>query len=138
MDLKHENGDPMFNAISISLICDACRKNGLTDCPHNEHEVPEWKQDKRRGALVRSIMSSDKTMYMRENAGVVAKTENNAFHLGSIDVLLNTSYRMQYLGSTKPPVFVCVDTAGGGGSCTAVISGIYTKSHTLLVRVITN
>ncbi len=25
MDLKHANGDPMFNALAITLMCDKCR-----------------------------------------------------------------------------------------------------------------
>ena len=26
MELKHENGEPMFNSISISLMCAACKR----------------------------------------------------------------------------------------------------------------
>jgi len=65
MDLKHANGDPMFNALAITLMCDKCRLAGLLECPHMEHEVPHWKKDKKRGALVKEIMSSDKSLYLR-------------------------------------------------------------------------
>jgi len=137
MSMKHENGDPMFNAISVTLMCDACRKANLLECPHMAHEVPHWKRDKKRGRLVQSIMSSDKKMYLRENAGVVAASTNNAFHIESIDTLLNKeSYDIASFGNVRAPVFVCIDTAGGGASCTAVCSGIYTKSHTLVVSYI--
>jgi hypothetical protein len=31
MELKYESGEPMFNAIAITLMCEACKKVGLTD-----------------------------------------------------------------------------------------------------------
>ena len=39
MEMKHDNGEPMFNAISVSLMCEACRKAGLMECPHMAHEA---------------------------------------------------------------------------------------------------
>jgi hypothetical protein len=42
MDMKDSNGEPMFNALAITLMCDACRLAGLLECPHMEHEVPHW------------------------------------------------------------------------------------------------
>jgi len=134
MNMKHDDGEPMFNAISVTLMCDTCRKANLLECPHMAHEVPHWKRDKKRGRLVQSIMASDKKMYLRENAGVVSSSTNHAFHLQSIDSLLNRQdYDIRQHGNVRPPVFVCIDTAGGGASCTAVCSGMYTKSHQLLV-----
>ena len=44
---------------------------GLLECPHMEHEVPHWKRDKKRGALVQSIMASDRTMYLRQEGAPV-------------------------------------------------------------------
>lgn len=134
MSMTHQDGSPMFNTISITLMCDACRKARLLECPHLAHEIPAWKRDKKRGRLVQSIMAGDKKMYLRENAGVVSASTNNAFHIESIDALLNKeTYDIARFGNVRPPVFVCIDTAGGGASCTAVCSGIYTKSHSLLV-----
>lgn len=70
-----------------------------------------------------------------ENAGVVASSNNNAFYVPSIDTLMNkNAYDIGASGNIRPPVFVCIDTAGGGASCTAVCSGVYTKSHSLVVR----
>ena len=136
MEMKHDTGEPMFNSISVTLMCDKCRKANLLECPHMEHEIPHWKRDKKRSRLVQSIMQNDKAMYLRENAGVVSKSDNHAFHLGSIDTFLNTTYDVRCLGNLRAPVFVCIDTAGGGSSCTAICSGIYTKSHSLLVRIL--
>jgi hypothetical protein len=134
MSMAHEDGEPMFNAISVTLMCDACRKNNLLECPHMAHEVPHWKRDKKRGRLVQSIMSSDKKMYLRENAGVVATSTNNAFYAQGVDTLLNREpFNAAKLGGLRFPVFVCIDTAGGGASCTAVCSGVYTKTHGLVV-----
>lgn len=79
-------------------------------------------------------MGGDRRLYLRENQGVVSSSTNNAFHIESIDTLLNKeTYDIARFGNVRPPVFVCIDTAGGGASCTAVCSGVYTKSHTLLV-----
>lgn len=134
MAMKHDNGDPMFNTISVTLMCDACRKANLLECPHMAHEVPHWKRDKKRGRLVQSIMASNKALYLRENAGVVSSSNNSAFELKYIDDLLNREpYNVTKNGCLRPPVFVCIDTAGGGASCTAVCSGMYTTSHGLVV-----
>ena len=134
MNLKYDIGDAMFNSISITLMCEACRKANLLERPHMEHEIPHWKRDKKRQKLVQGIMSSDKKMYLRENAGVVSKAENSAFDIPSVDAFLLTEYDLQDVGNYKAPVFVCIDTAGGGASCTAICSGIYTKNHSLVVR----
>ena len=42
MELKHDNGDTMFNAISVTLMCEACKKAGALECAHCEHEIPPW------------------------------------------------------------------------------------------------
>lgn len=34
MDLKHDDGSPMFNSMAITLMCDKCRVAGLLECPH--------------------------------------------------------------------------------------------------------
>lgn len=127
------SGDPMFNAISVTLMCDACRQKGLLECPHNEHEIPHWKRDKKRSKLVQSIMSKDKAMYLRENAGLVGKQENNAFSLDAVDLLSISTYKILSAMDIRAPIFVCIDTAGGGSSCTAVCAGIFTPSHSLVV-----
>jgi hypothetical protein len=127
------SGDPMFNAISVTLMCDACRQKGLLECPHNEHEIPHWKRDKKRSKLVQSIMSKDKAMYLRENAGLVGKQENNAFSLDAVDLLSISTYKFLSASDIRAPIFVCIDTAGGGSSCTAVCAGIFTPSHSLVV-----
>lgn len=115
-------------------MCEACKKKGALECPHNQHEIPHWKRDKKRGKLVQSIMSTDKTMYLRENAGVVAKQENNAFSLDGVDILSSSTFEFHSAIDIKAPVFTCIDTAGGGSSCTAVCTGIFTPSHSLVVR----
>ena len=114
MDLKHADGTPMFNSLAITLMCDKCRVANLLECPHMEHEIPHWKRDKKRGALVQSIMSSDRALYLRENAGVITKAENTAFHHPSVDSLLATSYNLELSGNIRMPVFIAIDTAGGG------------------------
>ena len=133
MDLKHDNGDPMFNSIAISLICEECRKQKKLECPHMEHEIPHWKRDKKRSRMVQKIMENDPALYLRENAGVVQKLDNHAFHVSSIDELLKTDFDYEKTAGGIKAIFVCVDTAGGGASCTAVCTGFYTPSHSLVV-----
>ena len=138
MDLKYENGDPMFNSVNVSLMCEACKKKGALECPHNQHEIPHWKRDKKRSKLVQSIMKTDKTMYLRENAGVVAKQENNAFSIDGVNLLSDSTYSFFSAADINGPLFTCIDTAGGGSSCTAVCSGVFTASLSLVVSAITS
>jgi hypothetical protein len=122
----------MFNTIRISLICEACRLAGNMDCPHNKHEIPPWKRDQKRARLVEGVMQSDVALHMRENAGVVQKQNNTAFNVSNVESLLLSQH-----DNTKHEhvenIFVCIDTAGGGSSCTAMCCGYFTKNYSLVI-----
>ena len=122
----------MFNAIRISLICDACRANGVIDCPHNKNEIPPWKRDQTRSKLVEGIMQTDIALHMRENAGVVQKQNTSAFNVLNVESLLASEYD-NTTEDFVANIFVCIDTAGGGSSCTAMCVGYYTKAFNLVV-----
>ena len=79
---KKPNGDPLFNAVEVRLLCDKCKEEGKLECPHVV-ELPPWKTSERQD-LVRSLMSSDKAMYLREQLGIVTSGKSCAFHVPSI------------------------------------------------------
>ena len=122
----------MFNTIRISLICEKCRLAGISDCPHNKHEIPPWKRDQKRARLVEGVMRSDVALHMRENAGVVQTQNNSAFNALNVESLLSSQYdNSKY--EHVPNIFVCIDTAGGGSSCTAMCVGFFSKSYSLVI-----
>lgn len=108
------------------------QRAGKMECPHSEHEIPPWKRDKKRARLVQQIMSTDKALYLRENAGVVQKLDNTAFQHADIEAVF-AEPEIDVTAETANTIFVCIDTAGGGQSCTAVCTGFYTKSHKLIL-----
>lgn len=77
-------------------------------------------------------MSSDRALYLRENAGVVQTLDNRAFDAKAVDAAFEEPpYRVA--GQLPQVVFVCIDTAGGGQSCTAVCTGFYTSRQLVLL-----
>ena len=133
MDLKYpDTGKPMFNSIRISLICDECRAKAIVNCPHNTNEIPPWKRDEQRSKLVEGVMRTDVALHMRENAGVVQKQNTSAFNVQNVETLLLSEFdndNTDYVSN----IFICLDTAGGGSSCTAMCVGYYTASYKLVV-----
>ena len=42
-DVKDSNGAPIFEQMSISLVCEACMKTDHPErCTHKNHELPRW------------------------------------------------------------------------------------------------
>ena len=65
LELTQSDGvTPLFNVISVSLICDECKqkdlKNQLT-CPHRQNEIPPWKTEQRQ-SLVKKLLENDPEM----------------------------------------------------------------------------
>ena len=44
---KKPDGEPLFNVVTIRLLCDVCEKAGVMHCPHNA-DVPPWKSSERQ------------------------------------------------------------------------------------------
>ena len=41
------DGSPLFNVVTIRLLCEDCEKAGRMQCPHNV-DVPPWKSSERQ------------------------------------------------------------------------------------------
>lgn len=117
MSLVDDTGRKVFRSLEISLVCDACRAAGVSDCPHTAHEVPPWKRDAGRESMVKAIMSADPVLYMRENKGVVSASSNNAFDRDAVDRLCDPANGQVYgPEASTGRVYVCIDPNGGGES----------------------
>ena len=77
-------------------------------------------------------MSTDRALYLRENAGVVQSLDNRAFNPTYVDAVFNEA-NIEVDKNTPKEVFVCIDTAGGGQSCTAVCTGFYTNRQMVVL-----
>jgi len=55
VESKKPDGDPLFNVVTIRLLCDACEKAGKTECPHNT-DIPPWKSSERQVFLPACII----------------------------------------------------------------------------------
>lgn len=128
---KKPNGKPMFNVLEISLLCDACKAEGKTTCPHSS-ELPPWKTGERQ-EMVKALMS-DSAMYLREQMGIITTNDSSAF--GKADVVRAFTPENRVVPSvvSHKTVFVCIDPCGGGASGLAIVAGGFTPSDTLVVR----
>jgi hypothetical protein len=134
-EMKQEDGKtPLFNVITISLICEECAAKdmqGQITCPHKQNEIPPWKTE-RRQALVRKLLESNPELYKREQLGVITGNNNNAFPAQGISRFEATSAEHAL---TIDVLFCCIDPAGGGSSCAAVLSGyLYDGRSKVMVR----
>ena len=81
-EMKQEDGKtPLFNVITISLICEECAGKdlqGQITCPHKQNEIPPWKTQRRQD-LVKKLLESNPEMYKREQLGVITGSANCAF-----------------------------------------------------------
>lgn len=130
LDMKKPSGDLLFNQLTISLLCDACLAAGLMSCPHR-NALPAWKSGERQ-EVIASLMAGDKAMFMRENLGIITKTDNSAFERASIDRLWARKFS---LASAAAPqfVYVCIDPCGGGVSAMALAACFFTPSNHLVI-----
>lgn len=80
-------------------------------------------------------MSNDKAMYMRENLGIVTRSESHAFTPAFVD-RLNTPSNWFHTRTapTLRVAYVCIDPCGGGPSAMAAVAGFYTSTGHLVVR----
>jgi len=130
LDMKKPNGDPLFNQLTISLLCDTCLAAGAMTCPHR-NALPAWKSGERQ-EVIANIMAGDKAMYMRENLGIITRSDNSAFDRASIDRLYTRTFNL--VGASAPPyVYVCIDPCGGGLSAMALAACFFTPSNHLVI-----
>ncbi len=140
-ELKDPLGEPLFETIQISLVCDDCLKTDHPElCTHKLAEMPRWLSSAKM-EVVKSLLSDDPAMLLRESMGVGADSTNKAFHAADINALLKRAgmgiYRdaIEYNDRDNTNhVVVAVDPAGGGASAFAVASVCQQPNGSIVVR----
>ena len=130
LDMKRPDGTKLFNAMSITLLCEACEKAGKLECPH-VNVLPAWKSGERQ-ELIASLMANDRAMYIQENLGIIVRRDNAAFDKASLDRFQATRYSL--VTSPAPRfLYVCIDPAGGGPSALALVACFYSTAGHLII-----
>ena len=159
-ELKDEIGKPLFETISISLVCgthclllqccriqysplarschaDDCMKTEHPEaCTHKLSEMPRWLSSKKL-EVVKQLLADDPAMLLRESLGVGSDATQRAFSSTDITAFFaraKTSLGGMYSYNRAPPVLVAVDPAGGGASAFAVASCVQLATGGLMVR----
>jgi hypothetical protein len=133
---KKPNGSSLFKNLQIQLICNKCRSEKKLDCPHNANNLPRWKSAARND-LVKELMSGNRDMWLREQAGVITTKDTSAFDRPSVEKAFADENRwglMRFVPDDNT-LFVSIDPAGGGFSQTAITAAgidVNTKCFVLI------
>ena len=78
-ELKDSIGKPLFETISISLVCDECLKTDTPEkCTHRLAEMPRWLSSQKM-EVVKSLLSddpvSDAMLDVRNEGAICSKEE---------------------------------------------------------------
>ena len=132
LEMKKPNGELLFNVLQITLLCDACQKEGKIECPH-KNELPAWKSGERQ-EMIASLMANDRNLYIQENLGIVVKRDASAFEKIAVDRFADPAgFFTVALAPSPPVVYVCIDPAGGGPSCMALVACFFTGGGQLII-----
>lgn len=127
LEHKTPNGKPLFNTFQFSLVCEACLKTDFPErCTHRMHTLPRW-LDAGRIEVIKTILSEDPAMFLRETMGISMDGTTRAFPEAHIEAFKNRP-RIHVSGS-QSNVFVAIDPAGGGASAFAICSLIYDRDR---------
>ena len=87
LELKDEEGNPIFLSYSVDLSCKRCRAGKHPEqCRHMIHMLPRWKsEDKMK--LAEIIMQDEMTTLLRESRGLIIDDESNYFLAEDIEDL---------------------------------------------------
>lgn len=114
IQMKDDDGKPLFNAYVWDAICDDCRAldENARDCPHKNRQRPPWLN--RDNRFLKKFMSADPEAYDREILGIVGTNlRKNLFSLSSIATLFSDKNICTKDFSSKY-IFIGTDPAGGG------------------------
>ncbi len=127
ISLKHPDGSMVFRVLALELVCERCRRAGLSDsCRHKMGELPYW-HDEQKHRDVAMIMQDRMEDFMRETRGMQTNTMSRSIYTpDSVMALLDPRNLFDDEGAYYPYVFTAVDPAAGGSSSKfAVVSCIY-------------
>lgn len=133
-------GEPLFETIQISLVCDDCMKSDHPElCTHKLAEMPRWLSSAKM-EVVKSLLSDDPAMLLRESMGVGADSTQKAFYSSDINTFLARPtmgiprhFYEDNLAENTMHVLVAVDPAGGGASAFAVSSLVQLPSGGIVI-----
>lgn len=134
MEIKNPK-DPtkqLFKTIRIGLACQKCMLKGKgTECTHKTEFVPPWKSQS-SALKVREIMRSNRTLYMRENQGMLA---GDTLYYFKAPLVAAFAQLPKWDFDHQPDfLFVGVDPSGGGKQSDYSVATIaYTKGCIVLV-----
>lgn len=121
-DMK--TGTPKIVVFRQRMICDRClaKKEGSSDCHHNDDDVPEWKEGSTRD-LVRIILGAEnEDIFRRESMGVAAGATSRCFSETKVNNLLRSRWYERREDIRPSQLFVALDPNGGGPSHAAIVA----------------
>lgn len=91
LELKDDDGNPVFLSYSVDLVCKRCRVGDHPErCRHMVHMLPRWKsEDKMKTAEI--IMQDEVTTLLRESRGLVTDDALGYFAKDEIEAMIQSS-----------------------------------------------
>jgi hypothetical protein len=128
--LTTPNGQPLFETMQISLVCDACLASDHPEkCTHRAAEMPRWLSSSKM-ETIKTLLADDPALLMRESMGISAETTTRAFSEGHVEAFFTRPHMMP---SRLEYVYTSVDPAGGGSSNFAIASiGMMTDGRVIV------
>ena len=132
IDLKDDDGKPVFHTLRYTLVCDDCIKKGKeTTCRHKMGDLPYW-QDESQHNKLEKIMQDRAEAFLTETKGLLTNPNiRPAFDRHDIQFLRNKPTTKSIL--PRGSIFVSIDPAAGGSlSDYAIVSTAFIKSKVVV------
>lgn len=133
-DLKGGDGEPLFNTIKVSLICDKCMDTEHPEeCTHRTHLLPPWKS-KAKLAMVREIYGDQTDLLQRESLGAITQDASSVFPEETLSIAFD---RKPCAPPTYAPrsIFISCDPTGGGASRMCLAAFILFGGSVYIIRL---
>lgn len=136
MDMKDQNGNPLFIVVDMVLSCPRCQRlNRPTKCTHRYKYLPPWKSPDKQ-EIMNTIMRDQETILARENYGLVSDEGESYIPKKFVDRWLNSERFVPIEKQTAPMVVTTMDLNGSGAAnCSeqslvsiAMMYGVYVVS----------
>jgi hypothetical protein len=130
MELKNDEGDPMFKTLRIVVSCKDCiAADKGKECKHMDSFQPNWKSQRKLRAL-RIIYKTQQELFARENLGLMESGKLFLFR----DHVARLQKAPRFAFSISPDViWMVVDPSGGGSrSQYGIITGTFVQDKTVV------
>jgi len=133
IDLKDDDGRPVFKTIRYTLVCDDCIKKGIeTTCKHKMGDLPYW-QDESQHNKLEKIMQDRAEAFLTETKGLLSNPNiRPAFIKKDIEFWM----KRLSISNIKPraSIFVSIDPAAGGSmSDYAIVSMAFVDQKAIVI-----